>query len=60
MKVYVIVKETLVSVGIDTYWTHENVKAFASEQDARFELKYVYRPKCSLDCDYSIEDMELL
>ena len=60
MKVYLIVKETLVSVGIDTHWTHENVKAFASEQDARFELKYVYRSKCSCDCDYSIEDMELL
>ena len=61
MKVYLIVKETFVSVdGIYNHWTHENVKAFSSKQDASFELKYVYREKCSYDCDYSIEEMELL
>ena len=60
MKVYVIVKKTLFLNFETYYWTHENVKAFASKQDALFDLKYVYRPKCSCDCDYSIEEMELL
>ena len=60
MKVYVIVKKTLFLSFETYYWGHENVKVFANEQDARFELKYVYRPKCSCSCDYSIEEMELL
>jgi len=61
VKIYLIVKETQRSVGIDTYWEHENVKAFASKQDAEFELKYVYKLESfTEDVCYSIEEMELL
>ena len=35
MKIYLIVKETQKSVGVDTHWEHENVEAFSSKQDLR-------------------------
>lgn len=60
MKIYLIVKETQKSVGIDTYWEHENIEAFSSKQDAEFELKYNYKVQSSGDCGYSIEEMELM
>lgn len=59
MKIYLIVKETQKSVGIDTYWEHENIEAFSSKQDAEFELKYTYKAQSSDAC-YSIEVMELI
>lgn len=59
MKIYLIVKETQKSVGIDTYWEHENIEAFSSKQDAEFELNYTYKTQSSDAC-YSIEVMELI
>ena len=60
MKIYVIVKETQTNVGIDSYWSHENVEAFSSKQDAEFELKFTYRVDCfQSDVHFSIEEMEL-
>ena len=60
MKIYVIVKETQTTVGVDSYWSHENVKAFSSKQDAEFELKFTYRVDCfQSDVHFSIEEMEL-
>lgn len=60
MKIYVIVKETQTTVGIDSYWSHENVEAFSSKQDAEFELKYTYRSEgFKDDVCFSIEEMEL-
>ena len=60
MKIYVIVKETQTTVGVDSYWSHENVEAFASKQDAEFELKYTYRAEgFKDDVCFSIEEMEL-
>ena len=60
MKIYVIVKETQTNVGIDSYWSHENVEAFSSKQDAEFELKYTYRSEgFKDDVCFSIEEMEL-
>ena len=60
MKIYVIVKETQTTVGIDSYWSHENVEAFSSKQDAEFELKFTHRVDCfQSDVHFSIEEMEL-
>lgn len=60
MKIYVIVKETQTTVGIASYWSHENVEAFSSKQDAEFELKYTYRSEgFKDDVCFSIEEMEL-
>ena len=60
MKIYVIVKETQTTVGADSYWSHENVEAFSSKQDAEFELKYTYKVDCfQSDVHFSIEEMEL-
>ena len=60
MKIYLIVKETQKSVGIDTYWEQENIEAFSSKQDVEFELKYTYKAQSSDTCGYSIEVMELI
>ena len=60
MKIYVIVKETQTVVGSDSYWSHENVEAFSSKQDAKFELKYTYKAdRFRSDVHFSIEEMEL-
>ena len=60
MKIYVIVKETQTTVGVDSYWSHENVEAFSSKQDAEFELKFTHRVDCfQSHVHFSIEEMEL-
>ena len=60
MKIYVIIKETQTNVGVDSYWSHENVEAFSSKQDAEFELRFTHRVDCfQSDVHFSIEEMEL-